>query len=144
MTQIERFDPRTTEKPWGEEVLIAHQPKGWQDRNGNHFGGYAGKVLRRHVGEDFHRGGLQYHNQRDETFHLLEGEVIVYFVDDSGTLRQLVMTPGDSIHVPIGAIHSVQTLTDSVMLEVSCGDVTEGDAVNVESQYDISTAVPWP
>jgi mannose-6-phosphate isomerase-like protein (cupin superfamily) len=141
MPQIEPFTPQITEKPWGEEVLIAHMPKGWQDREGKHFGGYAGKILKRYADDEHHRAGLQYHAFRDETFHLISGEVIVYFVDDGGVLRKHEMHPGESFHIPPGAIHSVQTITDSVMFEASCGPVTSGDAVNVEAAYDISKAI---
>ena len=139
---IEPFTPTVTEKPWGQEILVAHHPDGWRGVDGGHYGGYAGKILRRTV--EGSRVGLQYHTLRDEIFHLLSGSVIVYFVDSDGLLRKYTMAPGESFHVPIGAIHSVETLTDSVMFEASCGPVTAGDAVNVEDQYEIPQAVNWP
>ena len=52
------------------------------------------------------------------------------------------MHPGASFHVPPGAVHSVQTITDSVMLEVSTP--VFDDRTNVEDKYNIEEAVVWP
>lgn len=139
---IEWVKTVAAEKSWGVETLVALGPSIWKCFEATPMARarlrYAGKILRRTT--EGKRGGLQYHTQRDETFHLVSGEVIVYWVDAEGVLRQREMHPGESVHVPIGAIHSVQTLTESVMFEVSIGTVTSGDAVNVEDQYDISQA----
>lgn len=124
--QIEPFELVPTGKSWGEEWLVAHVP-----------GNYAGKVLKRF--KDGHRAGLQFHESRDESFYLFSGEVIVYWVGSDGVLRKRAMHPGQSFHVPPGAIHSVATQTDSVMFEVSNGAYP--DAIRVEEQYDITTAI---
>ena len=124
---IEPFEPRTEAKSWGHEVLVAHTPQ------------YTGKVLYRYAAEPWHRGGLQWHRTKDETFYLHEGEVIVYWVDADGLLRKRAMHPGQSFHVPPGAIHSVQTVTDSTMFEASTA--VFDDRVNVEADYDIMKAV---
>lgn len=124
--EIEPFIPVPTGKSWGEEWLVAHVP-----------GNYAGKVLKRFASG--HRYGLQFHESRDESFYLFSGEVIVYWVDADGVLRKRGMHPGQTFHVPPGAIHSVQTVTDSVMFEVSNGAYP--DAVNMETDYDIAQAV---
>ena len=124
---IQPFEPRTETKSWGHEVLVAHTPQ------------YTGKVLYRYAAEPWHRGGLQWHRTKDETFYLHEGEVIVYWVDADGLLRKRKMTAGQSFHVPPGAIHSVQTVTDSVMFEASTA--VFDDRFNVEAAYDISRAV---
>ena len=119
-----------TWKTWGEEVLLAHAP-----------GLYTLKLLKRYAAGQ--RGGLQFHHFKHETFHLLSGEVDVYFVDVSfGALRVHRMFPGETFIVPPGAIHSVQTVTDSVMVEASTP--VFDDRENVEADYDISTAVAWP
>ena len=125
---VELFRPETTDKPWGDEVLVAKT------------GAYTGKVLRRYDGDGFHRAGLQYHPTRDETFHLLSGRAWVYFVQD-GLLKKLLLKEGMSVHVPPGAIHSVQTLGDSIMFEASVPDDTEPRTVNVESEWNIADAV---
>ena len=124
---IEPFGWRTSPKSWGDEILVAHAT-----------GLYTGKILKRYKGEPWHRAGLQYHRRKDETFALISGEVIVYFVDPDGTLRRHHMTPGESFRVPPGAVHSVETITDSLMFEASTPEFE--DRVRVEDQYDIRTA----
>jgi len=121
------FVPQWTEQSWGQELLVAHGPT------------YTGKVLFRFASPPHHRGGLQFHRSKDETFYLHSGEVWVYFVDEVGVLRKVHMIPGMSFHVPPGAIHSVETITDSVMFEAS--NPVFDDRVRVEEQYDVSTAV---
>ena len=127
-SEIEPFSPRTERKSWGHEVLVAHTPQ------------YTGKVLYRYAAPPWSRAGLQWHQTKDETFYLHEGRVIVYWVDSVGVLRQREMVPGMSFHVPPGAIHSVRTITDSIMFEASTA--VFDDRVSVESDYDISQAVP--
>ena len=124
---IEPFDWRRTPQPWGDEILVAHAP-----------GLYSGKILKRYKGAPWHRAGLQYHEHKDETFALISGEVIVYYVDQGGTLRRHRMGPGESFHVPPGAVHSVETITDSVMFEAS--NPVFDDRVRVEDRYDIRSA----
>ena len=143
MPSIEPFEPQSKGQPWGEEILVAHAP-----------GLYTGKVLRRYappvwhdaaglqVGPPWHRAGLQWHRVKDETFYLYEGEVYVFFDTGDGKLRRAHMTPGQSFHVPPGAVHSVQTITDSVMFEASTA-VFE-DRVRVEDNYDITVFEEWP
>ena len=127
MDMIEPFAWETTTKSWGDEILVAHAP-----------GLYTGKLLRRYASEPYHRAGLQYHERKDETFVLVEGEVMVYYVWPAGILRRHHMRPGESFRVPPGAVHSVETITDSLMFEASTPEFE--DRVRVEDQYDIRTA----
>jgi mannose-6-phosphate isomerase len=46
-------------KPWGHEVIWAHTPL------------YVGKILHIKAGQAL---SVQYHNQKDETIHLLRGK----------------------------------------------------------------------
>ena len=63
MPTLERFQPRPVgDKPWGIELLIAHTQL------------YVGKILYMNAG---HCGGLQYHVEKDETFHLFSGSAMV-------------------------------------------------------------------
>ena len=117
------FDPVDIPgKPWGTECLVAHTPY------------YTGKVLCRYAGAT--RGGLQYHRVKDETFYLFSGECWVYTVDQSATPQRHKMTAGMSFHVPPGAIHSVEAITDCVFFEVSTP--VFDDRVRVEEAYDLT------
>ena len=55
------FDVRFVQKPWGHETIWAITED------------YVGKVLHVKAG---HALSLQYHNMKDETIHLLRGEMI--------------------------------------------------------------------
>lgn len=123
---IEPFVPQVKRQSWGEEILVAHAP-----------GLYTGKILKRFAGPGFMRGGLQFHVSKDETFYLHAGIVDVYFVED-GVLRVYRMVPGESFHVPPGAVHSVQTITDSVMFEAS--NPVFDDRTRVEDDWDVMLA----
>ena len=64
-----RSDVRIVPKPWGHEVIWAHT------------GLYVGKVLHIKAG---HSLSVQYHNQKDETIHVLSGEMIYRVADAAG------------------------------------------------------------
>ena len=137
---IELFQPRTTSKSWGNETLVAENTR---------FGtGYTGKILHRLAGPQYHRAGLQIHTAKDETFYLYQGLAWVYFVaylphPVGPRLCKFLMQPGMSVHVPAGAIHSVQTQGPSVMFEAA-EYAPESETVNVEEDWDIFTAVEIP
>ena len=121
--QLEPFTPYDIPgKPWGREQVIAAT------------GRYTGKVLYRYARS--HRGGLQYHAHKDEAFHLVSGTCRVYGVDPDGQPYALDMVPGMSFHVPPGAIHSVEAVTDCIFFEVSTPHFN--DRVRVEHQYDLT------
>lgn len=105
MPVIERFEPRTLGvKPWGTELLIAETPD------------YIGKVLYMRKGGT---GALQYHRVKDETFFLFEGVALVEYHDELGILQTHEMRCGEAFHVPPGAVHRVEALTDCVLFEAS-------------------------
>ena len=131
---IELFRPRTMSKSWGNEILVAENTR---------FGtGYTGKILHRLAGPQYHRAGLQIHTAKDETFYLYQGLAWVYFVRNE-QLYKFLMQPGMSVHVPAGAVHSVQTQGPSVMFEAA-EYAPLSETVNVEDQWDIDAAVEIP
>lgn len=118
---IERFIPRLLgPKPWGEEVLVAETSA------------YTGKVLRMRAG---HRGGFQRHHVKDETFHLVSGLALISSVTEGeGVVTSVIMHPGESYHVPPGAIHQVEALEDCVLFEASTPAPPE-DRENMSTAY---------
>lgn len=124
--QVSFPEQRRTSRVWGTEVLIAETAD------------YTGKLLYRYGFEPYHRGGLQYHPDRAETAHLVWGEAMFYWVDGE-VLRKRLLSPGMTVHIPKGVPHSFETRGNSLVFETS----TPGSepAVNVEAQYDISTAI---
>ena len=116
---IEAFTPyEITGKPWGQELVIAETKD------------YLGKLLTMKAG---HRGGLQYHERKDEAFYLYKGQATVMYDDGHGQLARKVMTAGQTFHIPPGAVHQVIAMTDCVLFETST-PVFE-DRVNVGLQY---------
>lgn len=105
MPTIEKFLPMNLgDKSWGVERLVAHTPH------------YTGKVLFMHATGT---GALQYHEFKDETFHLFSGSAMVQYYDDDGVNNFVKMNAGESYHVPPGAVHRVEALTDCVLFECS-------------------------
>lgn len=106
-------------RAWGHELQITDSPQ------------YLGKILYMTAGT---RGGLQYHEQKDETFYLVSGSAWVE--TDPGRTGQLdrhYMQPGVAFHVPPGAVHRVEAITDCTFFEVSTPHFD--DRVRVESHY---------
>ncbi len=118
VTTIEPFVPLDLgPKPWGIELLVAKTET------------YIGKVLWMHAG---HKGGLQYHEHKDETFYLFSGRAIVRFQQPDKTLAQTIMTDGMSFHIPPGAVHQVEALEDCIFFEASTPHFN--DRVNVGAE----------
>ena len=110
-------DVITVPKPWGHETIWAHTDR------------YLGKILHINAG---HTLSLQYHNRKDETVHLLSGELI-YRVKVGETLEDLHLTRGQSFRITPGTVHQMEAVTDCDVLEAS---TNEGDdVVRLEDRY---------
>ena len=123
--QIEPFTPRVLRREWGDEIIVAETAH------------YLGKVLKMKAGT---KGGLQYHVEKDETFYLVSGEACVICHDDytvnSVTVPGIAMRrmfAGESYHIPPGAVHQVEAVTDCVFFETSTPH--HDDRVRVEKDY---------
>ena len=116
---IEAYTPRTLRRDWGEEQFIAETEH------------YLGKILKMRQGT---KGGLQLHVEKDETFHLVSGRAIVRFDSGNGLVARQ-MGAGQSYHVPPGAVHQVEAITDCVFFEASTPHYD--DRVRMEAQYGL-------
>jgi len=104
-------------KPWGHETIWAQSDR------------YVGKILHIKAGEEL---SVQYHNRKDETVHLLSGE-IVYRVHRAGRLEDVQLRIGESFRITPGTIHQMVALSDSDILEVSTAEVN--DIVRLSDKY---------
>lgn len=120
MIPIEPYAPKMLVRDWGEETFVAETPH------------YLGKVLRMYPGT---KGGLQYHQDKDETFHLLIGQAIVRSDDGTGRLQETPMRAGESYHIPPGAVHQVEAVTHCVFVEASTPHYD--DRVRMEAHYGL-------
>ena len=112
-----RFDVRFVQKPWGHETIWAHTDR------------YVGKVLHIKAG---HALSVQYHNRKDETIHLLSGEMI-YRVQTDGVLTDMKLRAGESFRNEPGTIHQMEAVTDCDVLEASTPDLD--DVVRLSDRY---------
>ena len=122
---------RIVQKPWGHEVIWASSEH------------YVGKLLHIKAGQAL---SVQYHNQKDETIHLLRGRMI-YRVNDNvtldvgnrkrdidlGSLREFEMREGDSFRNTPGTVHQMEAITDCDVLEASTPHLD--DVVRLKDKY---------
>ena len=108
---------RRVEKPWGYELIWAHAPR------------YVGKIL--HINRG-HRLSLQYHNRKEETLHVLAGQLRLV-VDEGTGLAEIELAPGDSYHIAPLTKHRMIAITDCDLLEASTPELD--DVVRLEDAY---------
>ncbi|HWA15161.1 MAG TPA: cupin [Gemmatimonadales bacterium] len=109
--------PYKVEKPWGYELVWARTRH------------YVGKVLHVKAG---HVLSLQYHNHKDETMHVLTGELILR-TQVNGTLTARPFKQGESVHIPPTLIHQIEAVVDSDVLEASTDHLD--DLVRLSDKY---------
>jgi quercetin dioxygenase-like cupin family protein len=104
-------------KPWGHETIWAHTDR------------YVGKILHIKAGQAL---SVQYHNRKDETVHLLSGELI-YRVTLGEDLEDMHLIAGESFRICAGTVHQMEALTDCDVLEASTPDLD--DVVRLSDRY---------
>ena len=109
--------PYRVEKPWGHELIWARTDR------------YVGKIL--HI-EPGHVLSLQYHNRKDETIHVLKGEII-FRVKEDGELVERRMKEGESYHIVPLTVHQMEAVTASDLLEASTPEID--DVVRLKDRY---------
>ena len=113
------FEPRRVEKPWGWELI-------WAETEA-----YAGKILFVKAGESL---SLQFHNEKDEAWYVLEGRAHVQLgAKGERLLEEAVVTAGAAFHFQPGTVHRVRALEDTRILEVSTPQLD--DVVRLEDSY---------
>jgi len=105
-------------KPWGHETIWAHSDR------------YVGKILHVNAGEEL---SVQYHNKKDETVHLLSGELVYRVQSDADLLEDVQLKLGESFRITPGTIHQIVALTDCDVLEVSTPELD--DVVRLGDKY---------
>ena len=115
-----RVEVRTVPKPWGRETIWASTDQ------------YVGKILHIKAG---HALSIQYHNVKDETVHLLSGE-IVYRVQtgaSSDELEDVRLRAGESFRITPNTVHQMEAVTDCDVLEASTPHLD--DVVRLKDRY---------
>ena len=111
---------RRVSKPWGHELIWAHTDR------------YVGKILHIKAGQAL---SVQYHNEKDETVHLLTGEIIyrVQRAGDTQEMEEVRLRAGDSFRLAPGTIHQMEAVTDCDVLEASTPHLD--DVVRLSDRY---------
>lgn len=113
-----KFDARLVQKPWGHELIWAHSEH------------YVGKVLHIKAG---HALSVQYHRQKDETIHLLRGEMIYRVGTTADDMMDISLTAGESFRNTPGTVHQMEAVTDCDVLEASTPHLD--DVVRLSDRY---------
>jgi mannose-6-phosphate isomerase len=119
-------ETKRVNKPWGHEIIWARTDR------------YVGKLIHINAG---HALSLQYHRVKDETVHVLAGQMRFQFGDDENNLQEKVLGPGESFHITTGLRHRMIAVVDSDILEASTPELD--DVVRLEDRYGRSgTSAP--
>ena len=109
--------PYRVEKPWGYELIWARTER------------YVGKILHVKAG---HVLSLQYHNFKDETMHVLRGELKLRTGQGDGAVTRSFRA-GETVHIPAKLVHQIEAVVDSDVLEASTPELD--DLVRLEDRY---------
>lgn len=117
-TRSGRYTPRRVEKPWGHELIWAETDH------------YVGKILHVKAGQAL---SLQYHEQKDETIHVLRGSLRFIAGPSADAVEDIELVEGDSFRVMPGTVHRMIAVTDIDLLEASTAHLD--DVVRLEDRY---------
>ena len=112
---LKNWDKPVTQRAWGEYKIL--------DRNGEwqvkELTFYQGKAL-----------SDQRHFKRSEHWHVVDGVINMFLEDKKGRKTSTLLTPGDSIDIPVGWWHKAVNIDnkDAKVIEVWMGkELTEND-----------------
>ncbi|MEX2530218.1 MAG: cupin [Gemmatimonadota bacterium] len=118
---------RRIDKPWGYELVWAECEL------------YAGKLLVVKAGEAL---SLQFHEEKDETLHLVAGSVRLEVGTSKEDLRACPWQEGESLRVRPGVLHRMVAVSDCRILEASTPELD--DVVRVSDRYGRAGEGPGP
>ena len=83
------------------------------------------------------KGGLQYHNKKNECGYVLKGKLKIKYDLGNGKLETKILQRGDIFYFPNGLIHQEIALTDCEIIEASTPHFN--DRVRVERKYNLNS-----
>ena len=105
---------------WGKEVLLVLIPKLL--------------TLKLLIIKKGSKGGLQYHNKKNECGYILSGKLKFIFQNKKGKLSKKILKKGDTFHIPPKSIHQEEAITDCKIIEASSSHFN--DRVRVEKMFN--------
>ncbi len=110
---------KKVEKPWGWEIHWVPEDKP-----------YIGKILHINAGA---RLSLQQHDQKQESWFIMNGQAKVIWDDPEGNLIETELEPGQGYTTEIGQRHRLVGITDCDVVEVSTPEA--GTTFRLEDDY---------
>lgn len=126
--QVPTFNPSTfstaayvkrVEKPWGYELHWVPEDLP-----------YMGKLIHVNAGA---RLSLQVHDQKQESWFIVNGQGVVIWENDKGELVETELQPGVGYTTKIGQKHRLKGITDCDIIEVSTPE--SGTTWRLEDDY---------
>lgn len=108
-------DSMTEQRPWGSFELFTLNEKSTV------------KLVNVSSGK---RLSLQYHSMRSEFWKVVVGKIEVML-----NSTKIILKKGETITIPVGAIHRITGIEDSTILEISFGEFNENDIVRLEDDF---------
>ena len=124
------FDPKNfstepyvkrVEKPWGYELHWVREGEP-----------YIGKILHINAGA---RLSLQVHDQKQESWFMMNGQAAVIWENDQGELVETELQPGVGYSTKIGQKHRLKGITDCDIIEVSMPEAGTTTTWRLEDDY---------
>ncbi len=115
---VENFQ-KTVRKPWGKEILYV--PENLER---------VGKILFIDAAK---RLSLQIHSEKEETLCLFSGKALLWMGKSQDSMKKIDMLPYCGYTVEPGTIHRIESLDDSVILEVSGPE--KGTTFRIEDDF---------
>ena len=120
-------DAKVVVKPWGREIWLNYN-KG--EEVGDKQKKYAYKKIHIKAGT---KTSFQYHDKKQETNFILQGQAEAWFENDKGEIEKKVVNAGQFWTIEPPRKHRIIALTDLVLLEVSTPEVD--DVIRLSDDY---------
>ena len=104
-------------KPWGSEEILAHT---------NQY------VMKKMYIKPGQRMSLQYHQKKEETIFVVEGNLVVW--NDSKSEPKII-TPGGVYHVTPTTVHRFGATDSYGVTLIECSTTELDDVVRLEDEY---------
>lgn len=118
LISLEHFTTsKVVSKNWGHERWLIHTSSS-----------FALKIIFLKAG---FRTSLQYHKKKEEAGFVLSGELRLHYAStDDKSICQLDLSPGTVFHIKPSAIHRIEAVTDTFLIETSTVELDDVIRVN--------------
>ena len=116
------------DRPWGEEKILCVIPKVLS--------------LKQLFIKKGSKGGLQFHQKKNECGVLISGKLLIRYLNDKDELVEKIMHEGDVFHFPTLCIHQEEAIEDCIIIEASTPHFN--DRVRVDEIFGLGKSKGLP